>query len=490
MIGRSEYISDGLSAFRITSSVNRRVDSDERVLFPRGVAVEDTLLGHIEFALRHEDLDLPILEATLRKVSQGEMATRFRQSPNGEYVRRAAYLWEWFHASALDAGARPSATYVPLLDVAKYVVVENPTRAPTYRILENQLGNRAFGPVVRRTPNTNRGAELLAELVEELQRSLKQGGQGSDLYQRALGHICLAETRSSFEIEKEQPASSKAEAFVSLLAKAGNDKVLDEDWLVELQHLAVRDAFSREYNFRGDRNWLDRDAYSVDYFPPAPEDVRPLMSGLMNFANDRRRQIDPITKAAVISFGFVYIHPFKDGNGRLHRFLLHQILAQSGLVPEGLVMPVSAVLSKNLERYFATLTAFSRPITRLWEYTRGDDRPLVTHHPRGGPYAYWDATREVELVSWALSQAVRVEVPLEVRFLAVFDQAQEVVNREFDLPSKDINILLRSAIQFGGQVSRNRRKQFSHLPESVFDRVETIVAEQLAAHPLPTPAGT
>lgn len=28
---------------------------------------------------------------------------------------------------------------------------------------------------------------------------------------------------------------------------------------------------------------------------------------------------DPVAAVALIAFGFVYVHPFEDGNGRLHR---------------------------------------------------------------------------------------------------------------------------------------------------------------------------
>jgi Fic/DOC family protein len=466
----------------VATSVNRRVETEETVLFPRGVAVEDTLLGHVEFALRHEGVDLAALEAALDRVPRDDMVKRLQASPNGEYVRRAAYLWEWFHQSSLDSGVRPSASYIPLLAQDKYVVVQNPRRANRYRVLENQLGNREFCPMVRLTAGTEDGASLLIRLTEELIAALRGDEKGEDLYQRALSYIYLAETRSSFKIEREEPSSSKEQAFVSLLSKVGDKKPLTEELLVELQNVAVRNDFSKEFTFRGDQNWLDRDGSRVDYFPPAPQDLRPLMEGLMAFANDQEKKVDPIVKAAVISFGFVYAHPFKDGNGRLHRFLLHYALAQSGLVPEGLVMPISAVLSKNIDRYFSTLTSFSAPVTQLWEYRRGDDRPTVINHPGRTPYVYWDATREAELTSWALTQAVREEVPAELRFLAVFDEAKRAVDEEFDLPSKDISVLVRAAISLEGKISKHRRKQYSHLPDSVFSRIEDIVASRLSVH--------
>lgn len=463
---------------RIASSVNKRLEMDDGILFPRGVAIEDSLAGHIEFALRHESLNLPLLEAALQQLNPEAVRQRLIASPNGEYVRRMAYFWEWLRDTPLDAATRPSAAYVHLLEPEKYVVVENPPREPNYRIFANQLGNRHFSPVVRRTPGTAGGKPLLASLVNELRSSLN-GETGSDLYQRAISYIYLSETRSSFQIEKEAPGSSKEQAFVGLLANVGEERELNEDWLVELQNLAVRNDFAREFSFRARQNWLDRDGFAVDYFPPAPEHVHSLMQGLMSFANDRTRDIDPIAKAAIISFGFVYVHPFMDGNGRLHRFLLHQVLASSGLVPRGLVMPVSAVLSKNLDRYFATLTGFSRPVTRLWEYRRADDHPVVVSHPGRTPYAYWDATAEVELIAWALAQAVRVEVPREVGFLANLDSARERINAEMDLPSKDITLLARFALQNGGKLSNHRRKQFDHIPDEQLDRIVQIVTEVL-----------
>jgi hypothetical protein len=39
------------------------------------------------------------------------------------------------------------------------------------------------------------------------------------------------------------------------------------------------------------------------------------------------QEVDPVVAAAILAFGFVYIHPFEDGNGRIHRYLIHHVLA-------------------------------------------------------------------------------------------------------------------------------------------------------------------
>jgi Fic family protein len=47
----------------------------------------------------------------------------------------------------------------------------------------------------------------------------------------------------------------------------------------------------------------------------------------------------------VAAFGFVYIHPLADGNGRVHRFLVNDLLRRDGAVPEPMILPVSALIA-------------------------------------------------------------------------------------------------------------------------------------------------
>lgn len=40
--------------------------------------------------------------------------------------------------------------------------------------------------------------------------------------------------------------------------------------------------------------------------------------------------IEPVVAAAVAAFSFVFIHPFEDSNGRIHRFIVHHVLSKTG----------------------------------------------------------------------------------------------------------------------------------------------------------------
>ena len=59
--------------------------------------------------------------------------------------------------------------------------------------------------------------------------------------------------------------------------------------------------------------------------------------------------VAPVVHAAAIAFGFVFVHPFEDANGRIHRFLIHNILARSRFTPPDLGA-YSMVVSTNRGR--------------------------------------------------------------------------------------------------------------------------------------------
>ena len=54
------------------------------------------------------------------------------------------------------------------------------------------------------------------------------------------------------------------------------------------------------------------------------------MAELIGWANGQRCDYHPVEFAALLHKKFVFIHPFKDGNGRLARLLMNAALIQSG----------------------------------------------------------------------------------------------------------------------------------------------------------------
>ena len=57
------------------------------------------------------------------------------------------------------------------------------------------------------------------------------------------------------------------------------------------------------------------------YIAPRPEQVRPMVSDLLDWWNKHAQKISPVLSAAIIHHQFETIHPFADGNGRAGRML-------------------------------------------------------------------------------------------------------------------------------------------------------------------------
>jgi hypothetical protein len=467
-----------LKRFAQTStSVNRRQDTSDRILFPSGVAITDTPVGHLEFALRHEGVNLEVIDAAFEKIDPALLIARLHEAPNSDPIRRACFLWEWIRGESLDAGIAPSGGYVDLFPADQYAVAAKPVKAPAFRVNNNALGNRDFCPIVKIETIANAGnIRALINQVPGMFVSLDDAA----IYARAIRYLYLSETRNSFAIEKEVPNASKEERFVSLLAHAGEQDQVSEDWLVSLQNVVIKDVYSQEASYRGRQNWLEDAAGRITFLPPSPKDLPALMRGWESFVNDKDKGIDLSLKIACSAFGFVYLHPFMDGNGRLHRFMIHHVLQQAGLLPDGVVLPVSASIAKNIPDYLGVLSGFSKPTTRLWEYKRADDGPVIVSGPGGRPYRYFEADAEVLFMQKMIQTTILTEIPNQLRFLAAYDHAFDALNKELDLPQPDLSALIRMISGNNGRLSNTKRKRYAHLPDCVIGKIEAVVRDAFA----------
>ena len=107
------------------------------------------------------------------------------------------------------------------------------------------------------------------------------------------------------------------------------------------------------------------------YVPPGPEKVGRYMAQLVEQVNGL--EVGPITRAACTHWGFVHIHPFMDGNGRLARLLMNYMLAASGfpwttIRAEERPVYFQALEQAHIDDDFAPLAELLRDdVMRSWE---------------------------------------------------------------------------------------------------------------------------
>jgi Fic family protein len=97
-----------------------------------------------------------------------------------------------------------------------------------------------------------------------------------------------------------------------------------------------------------------RDGYGNIIHLGAPASrVVTLLTELVKWYNKNKNKLPAIVLAVVIHNQFEYIHPFEDGNGRVGRLLLNNILLKHKLPPVNISM-------KNRRRYYDTLKEFQK----------------------------------------------------------------------------------------------------------------------------------
>lgn len=458
------------------------------LLVPKAVAPESTMLAHILFALKHEDVNLHLLTLALRRVEGYELEVAFAATPNGLYIRQACYLWEQVTGRHLwrPEGVAISAPYTTVFDPARYATGPS-RRSQAWRVDFNGLGDLSYCPIVRLTPGMQ--GMLAEDLLAQARDFAEKTGQA--MLDRALSWAYLNETEGSFAIEGEIPTRHKASAFANLLKHAGDPRRLSEEYLVDLQNATITNPLDKAVQFRHEQNRLQKKgvmgAAGVAYVPPEPALSAELMERLMQLANDPPAGLAPLVHAAVVSFGFVLIHPFMDGNGRLSRFLIHHCLGQSGQLPKAFVLPVSVAMKRHEDAYLDALTSFSRPARELCDVTwLGNDAYLYDWKPDADvAFRYPDLTACVEFTLQMAKAALEQDLQRETRFLIDFDRTYRAIDDRFDIRGPDLSNLIVFAFEQGGRLSNNRRKQYGERVQAeALDAIEAEVQACLAERAL------
>ena len=167
--------------------------------------------------------------------------------------------------------------------------------------------------------------------------------------------------------------------------------------------------------------------------------------------------LDPVVAAAAASFGFVFIHPFEDGNGRIHRWIVHHVLSRRGFNPPGLVFPVSAVFLKRIARYRAVLEHFSRPRLMLTEWETTPRFNVRVLNDTRDFFRFFDATRQAEFLAECVVETIRTTLPVEIEYLRRYDQVKRRIETFVEMPDAMIDLMMGFLRQNSGRLSRRAR---------------------------------
>ena len=432
---------------------------------------------HIGFALRHEWFDPLVLKRVFDAVGPDTISAFVRDTPTGMLTRRVWFFYENMTGRRLPIDDAPMVTAVEALDPKSYVT-SNAALSKRHRVRDNLLGTGGYCPVIRRTEalegyRERRLAHQAAETV---------GRVSGQLISRAASFLLLADSRASFAIEGERPPRSRLERWGRAVLQAGKNRLtLDE--LNRLHGILIEDTRFIRAGLRPDGVFLGERDHNGDPLPEfvgaRPEDLPTLLDCLLA-ANVRMTAsaIDPVLQATATAFGFVYFHPYQDGNGRLHRCLIHHVLAEREFTPPGMIFPVSAVMLDRIDDYRRTLQDHSGPLMLFIDWRSTANRNVEVLNDTADLYRYFDCTAEAEFLYACVARTVEHDLPKEIDYLRRHDEAQRRIMEMVEMPDRLAQDLIMFIRQNDGKLPKRRReREFVALTDEEAAQIEAICEE-------------
>lgn len=471
----------GNSRSTVATADRRRVET-----YPKAMRPGPTVEGHLFFAFRYEPIHLEFLARLFQEIGPADIEAWIRKEPTGQYARKAGFFYEWLTGKRLDVPDVIAGNYVDALDPDQYLAAPRSVNNQRWRVRDNLPGTRGFCPLVMYTEMVREvSAYSCAEALQSLEVQF-----GGELLLRSANWLSHKESRASFLIEHEEQHVDRVRRFAAAMGRrcGENGDPLQEEVLTQLQEEILGKA--TRYGLRKSPVFVGHnDAFTsvVDYIAPQWEDARELLAGL-RVAMAKTEGQSSIVRAAVASFAFVYIHPMADGNGRISRFLVNDVLRRDGAVPAPFILPISATITNNSRErvgYDRALEAFSKPLMHRFgdRYdfnTEVECEDGVRTNFRFDAYSeampawrYPDLTHQVEYVGHVVRMTIEDEMTNEATYLRDLERARVAVKNRLEGPDTDIDAIIRSLQQNGWQLSGSLRKRFPQLGDA--NLVEAII---------------
>lgn len=451
----------------------------EWLLLPRSarIKIPESPIEHLSVALKHEGVELRVMSRLFDRRIEEELAAHIDANRAGIYTRRAWFLYEWMTGRELPIDEPYGVQYVPVLDPTMYIGRRS-TRSSRHKVDNNLTGVPAFCPLIRKTER------LSSDRVEQLATEAKEMVEGADpaVLRRAVGFMLLNESKGSFGIEGETPPRNRLERWGRMIAEAG-EIVLTPETIAQL-HRSLFDQNQKFviYGYRQEDGFVGRhdshDQPVPDHISARPKDLGSLIGGILEaYELLKRSRFDPVLAAAILGFGFVFVHPFADGNGRLHRFMFQKALVDMSFNPKGVVLPVSAAILQDLLGYRGALEDYSVPTLPAVDWEPAEMGNVRVLNETAYLYRYFDCTRQAEYLLDRIEQTVKHSLPAELAYLHRFDEAKRLIAEVADLPDRMASLFIQFCNQNEGKLSKAKKaSHFTELPDDVIERLEAAVA--------------
>lgn len=444
----------------LISYKNRQYTDNQWQVFTSRHLPDDTLYKQLSFAIRYEGINLLLFKKLFQQLDENQIMELIQIEPLGLYSRKIWFLYEWLMQKQLDIPDLKTGNYVQLIDEKKQYCTKSGIKSSRHKVLNNLPGTINFCPLVYKTPKLEK---YINEDLKSKKRSFLKDIKKDILY-RTSTFLLLKDSKASFSIEGESPKSKRAARWGKIIGQAGI-KPLTKEELIRLQHIVIENPRFIEMGFRKEGGFVgehDRTTGEVipEHISAKAEDIEQLIDGLIETNNILSKdEIDAVISATIIAFGFVFIHPFEDGNGRIHRYLIHHLLAEKQFSQQGIIFPISSSILDHIDDYRKALEVFSQPLLDFIEWEETKNHNVNVLNDTIDYYKYFDATKQAEFLYDCVSDTINNIIPSEVSYLIKYAEFKKYLDDEFEMPDNMVALLTRLLEQNNGLISKRAREQ-------------------------------
>jgi len=458
----------------VISDKHRQYQTSEWKVYTPRHAPQDSLYGHLTFALKYEGINLLFFKKLFDNVDKTAIESMVIKEPLSQYSRKIWFLYEWLLQNVLDIPDLKGGNYVTLVDEKLQYATSKGLNSYRHRIVNNLPGTMDFCPMVFKTPKLENFIKedlsgKTTKVISDVHR---------DILLRTSAFLLLKDSKASFSIEGENPTYLRASRWGKVIGQAGINELSIQE-LVRLQQIVIENKRFVKMGLRAEGGFVgEHDRSSGE---PIPEhisarwdDLETLIGGLLaTSALLEKSKFNPVLSASIIAFGFVFIHPFVDGNGRIHRYLLHHLLAKLDFTPQGIIFPISAAILERIDDYRKVLEAYSQPILEFIEWKETESHNVEILNETIDYYRYFDATLQSEFIFECVERTIENIIPNELEYLKKYDEMKTWLDNNFEMPDQMLAMLIRFLEQNNGSLSKRAQdKEFKDLTSEEMNRIE------------------
>jgi Fic family protein len=462
------------STLALISEKHRQYNAPGWIVFTPRHKPKDSLYNQLVFSIKYEGTNLLFFKKLFESVDDEVIEEMVKNEPLSQFSRRIWFLYEWLMEKTLNLPNLKEGNYIPLIDENLQYTIGKGDNSPRHRVRNNLPGTVDFCPLVNRTEKLEKYIKKdLSEKTTSIVRNVH-----TDILKRTSAFLLIKDSKASFDIEGETLSNSRATRWAKVIGQAGNRPLSNEE-LIRLQQIVIENDRFINMGFREAGGFVGEHDRTTG--EPIPEhisarwqDLEALLDGLLKTDSKLENSgFHPVLTAALIAFGFVFIHPFVDGNGRIHRYLIHHILAKMKYTPQGIIFPVSAAILERIDDYRKILESYSHPLLDFIEWRTTQEHNIEVVNDTADLYKYYDATMQAEFLFDCIDFTIKEIIPEEVSYLEQFDQMKAWLEDNFEMPDRTVALLIRFLDQNNGKLSnRARTKEFSALTKEEIQLIE------------------